>query len=127
MSLLMFKVYVNAACPSFMSMLLLHAACLCVSVQHTHTSCPRCMSVAHARVSAACPYSISMLYGRATCPCPCLHAKVGTISAIAIRLRYVFALLRNALYLWRIVIASESYRFRLFAGLSLLIVIALSL
>jgi hypothetical protein len=29
---------------------------------------------------------------------------------------YVFALLHNALYPWRIVIASDSYRFRLFAG-----------
>jgi hypothetical protein len=35
---------------------------------------------------------------------------------IAITLRYVFALLHNALYLWRIVIASDSYHFRLFAG-----------
>ncbi len=34
-------------------------------------------------------------------------------SAIAITLRYVFALLHNALYLWRIVITSDSYRFRL--------------
>jgi hypothetical protein len=32
-----------------------------------------------------------------------------------ITLRYVFALLHNALYLWRIFIASVSYRFRLFA------------
>jgi hypothetical protein len=37
-------------------------------------------------------------------------------SVIAITLRYVFALLHNALYLWRIVIAFDSYRFRLFAG-----------
>ena len=37
-------------------------------------------------------------------------------SVIAITLRYVFALLHNALYLWRIVIASDSYRFRLFVG-----------
>jgi hypothetical protein len=37
-------------------------------------------------------------------------------SVIAITLRYVFTLLHNALYLWRIVIASDSYRFRLFAG-----------
>ncbi len=29
---------------------------------------------------------------------------------------YVFALMHNALYLWRIVITSNSYRFRLFAG-----------
>jgi hypothetical protein len=43
-------------------------------------------------------------------------AEVGTIGAIAITLRYVFALLHNALCLWRIVIASDSYRFRLFAG-----------
>jgi hypothetical protein len=33
-----------------------------------------------------------------------------------ITLRYVFALLNNLLYLWRIVTASDSYRFRLFAG-----------
>jgi hypothetical protein len=31
-------------------------------------------------------------------------------------LRYIFLLLHNALYLWRIVIASDSHRFRLFAG-----------
>ena len=39
-------------------------------------------------------------------------------SVIAITLRYVFALSHtgNALYLWRIVIAFDSYRFRLFAG-----------
>ncbi len=37
-------------------------------------------------------------------------------SVIAITLRYVFALLHNALYLCRIVIAFVSYRFRLFAG-----------
>jgi hypothetical protein len=37
-------------------------------------------------------------------------SEVGTISVIAIRLRYVFALLHNALYLWRIVFASDSYR-----------------
>jgi hypothetical protein len=36
-------------------------------------------------------------------------------SVIAITLRYVFALLHNALYLWRIVIAFDSYRFRLLA------------
>jgi hypothetical protein len=38
-------------------------------------------------------------------------------SLIAIMLCYVFALLHNALYLWRIVIASDSYRFRLFVGI----------
>jgi hypothetical protein len=38
------------------------------------------------------------------------------MSVIAITLRYVFALLHNALYLWRIVIASDSYRFSLFVG-----------
>jgi hypothetical protein len=32
-------------------------------------------------------------------------------------LRYVFALLHNALYLWRIVIASDTYRFRVFVGI----------
>ncbi len=37
-------------------------------------------------------------------------------SVIAITLRYVFALLYNALYLLRIVIAFDSYGFRLFAG-----------
>jgi hypothetical protein len=37
-------------------------------------------------------------------------------SVIAITLRYIFALLHNALYLCRIVIASYSYRFRLSAG-----------
>ncbi len=37
-------------------------------------------------------------------------------SVMAIMLRYIFALLHNALYLWRIVIASNSYRFRLFTG-----------
>jgi hypothetical protein len=31
-------------------------------------------------------------------------------------LRYAFALLHNALYLWRIVLASDSYRFGLIAG-----------
>jgi hypothetical protein len=45
-----------------------------------------------------------------------IYAEVGTISIIAITLCYVFALLHNALYLWKIVIASNSYRFRLFAG-----------
>ncbi len=45
-----------------------------------------------------------------------LFAEVGTISVIAITLRYVFELLHNASYLWRIVIASDSYRFRLFVG-----------
>ncbi len=45
-----------------------------------------------------------------------LPAEVGTISIIAIMLRYVFALLHNVLYLWRIAIASDSYRFRLFTG-----------
>jgi hypothetical protein len=44
-------------------------------------------------------------------------AEVGTISVIAIMLCYIFVLLHNALYLWRIVIASDSYRFRLFAGI----------
>jgi hypothetical protein len=44
------------------------------------------------------------------------YAEVGTISVIAITLRYAFALLHNALYLWTIVIASDSYRFRLFVG-----------
>jgi hypothetical protein len=43
-------------------------------------------------------------------------ADVSTISVIAITLRYVFALLHNALYLWRIVIAFDSNRFRLLAG-----------
>jgi hypothetical protein len=43
-------------------------------------------------------------------------SEVGTISVIAITLRYEFALLHNALYLWRIVIASKSYRLRLFVG-----------
>ena len=38
-------------------------------------------------------------------------------SVITITLHYVFALLHNALYLCRIVIASDSYRFRLFAGI----------
>ncbi len=38
-------------------------------------------------------------------------------SVIAITLHYVFALLHNALYLWRIVFTSNSYRFRLFAGI----------
>ncbi len=33
-------------------------------------------------------------------------------------LRYVFAILRIALYLWRIVIPSNSYRFRLFADIA---------
>jgi hypothetical protein len=37
-------------------------------------------------------------------------------SVIAITLHNVFSLLHNALYLWRIVVASDSYRFRLFAG-----------
>ncbi len=37
-------------------------------------------------------------------------------SVIAITLCYVFALLHNALYLWRIVIAFDSYCFRLLAG-----------
>ncbi len=37
-------------------------------------------------------------------------------SIIAIMLCYVFALMHNVLYLWRIVIASDSYRFKLFAG-----------
>jgi hypothetical protein len=45
-----------------------------------------------------------------------LGPKVGIISVIAIKLCYVFALLHKALYLWRIAIASDSYRFRLFAG-----------
>jgi hypothetical protein len=35
---------------------------------------------------------------------------------MAITLLYVFVLLHNALYLWRIVIASNSYRLSLFAG-----------
>jgi hypothetical protein len=35
---------------------------------------------------------------------------------IAIMVRCVFALLHNALYLWRIVIAFDSYCLRLFAG-----------
>jgi hypothetical protein len=43
-------------------------------------------------------------------------ADVGTISVIAITLRYIFALLHNVLYLWRIVIAFDSNRFRLLAG-----------
>jgi hypothetical protein len=37
-------------------------------------------------------------------------------SVIAKTLRYVFTLLHNALYLWRIVSAFDIYRFRLFAG-----------
>ncbi len=45
-----------------------------------------------------------------------VYSEVGTISIIAITLNYVFALLHNALYLWRIVIASDSYCFRLFGG-----------
>jgi hypothetical protein len=45
-----------------------------------------------------------------------ISAEVNTISVIAITLRYVFALLLNALYLWRIVIASDSYRYSLFAA-----------
>ncbi len=48
-------------------------------------------------------------------------------SVIAITPRYVFALLHNALYLWRTVIASYSYRFRLSAGFIAYEVIALSL
>ncbi len=56
-----------------------------------------------------------------------LTLEVGTISVIAIVLRNNFASLHNALYLWRIVIASNSYRFRLFAGVMASIVIALSL
>ncbi len=36
-------------------------------------------------------------------------------SVIAIMLRYVSTFLHNDLYLWRIVIASDSYHFRLFA------------
>ncbi len=36
-------------------------------------------------------------------------------NVIAITLRYVFVLKHKALYLWKIVIASNSYRFRLFA------------
>jgi hypothetical protein len=48
-------------------------------------------------------------------------------SVIVMLLHYVFALFYNALYLWRIVVAFESYHFRLLAALSLLIVIALSL
>jgi hypothetical protein len=39
-------------------------------------------------------------------------------SIIAIMLPYIFVLLHNALYLWRIVIASNSYRFRVFAGVN---------
>jgi hypothetical protein len=39
-------------------------------------------------------------------------------SVIAIMLHYVFALLHNALYLWRIVNASDSYGFRLCAGVT---------
>ncbi len=46
----------------------------------------------------------------------CLGSEVGTISVIATTLHYVFALLHKALYLWRIAIASDSYRFRHFAG-----------
>jgi hypothetical protein len=45
-----------------------------------------------------------------------IYPDVGTISVIAITLRYIFALLHNALHLWRIIIDSDSYRFRLFAG-----------
>jgi hypothetical protein len=37
-------------------------------------------------------------------------------SVITITLCYIFALLHCALYLWRIVIAFDSNRFRLFAG-----------
>ncbi len=37
-------------------------------------------------------------------------------SVIAIMLRYVFAFLHNALYLLRIVITSDSYRFGPFSG-----------
>jgi hypothetical protein len=37
-------------------------------------------------------------------------------SVIAITLCYIFALLHNALNLWRIIVASDSYRFRLFVG-----------
>jgi hypothetical protein len=40
------------------------------------------------------------------------YSEVGTII-----LCYVFALLHNALYLWRIDITSDSYRFRLFVGI----------
>jgi hypothetical protein len=54
-------------------------------------------------------------------------SEVGTISVIAITLRYVFALLHNALYLWRIVIASDSFALDFSRALSLLIVITLSL
>jgi hypothetical protein len=43
-------------------------------------------------------------------------AEVGTISVIAITLHYIFALLHNALNLWRIVTASDSSHLRLFAG-----------
>jgi hypothetical protein len=38
-------------------------------------------------------------------------------SVIAITLRYVFAFLHNALYLWRKVITSDSYRLILFVGI----------
>jgi hypothetical protein len=57
-------------------------------------------------------YSINIFRGR--------HHK--RYSVIAITLRYIFALLHNALYLWRIVIALDFSW-----ALSLLIVIALSL
>jgi hypothetical protein len=39
-------------------------------------------------------------------------------SVTAITLLYVFALLHTALYLWRIVIDFNSYRFRLFVGVN---------
>jgi hypothetical protein len=39
-------------------------------------------------------------------------------SIIAITLRFDFALLHNALYLWGIIIAFDSYCFRLFVGIS---------
>ncbi len=54
---------------------------------------------------------------------------MGTISVLAITLRYVFAFLHNALYLWRIVIAYYNYRIAVgfSQALSLMIVIALSL
>jgi hypothetical protein len=49
------------------SMLHVHAACLCMSIQHAHGTCPVCMSIL--LIHAACPCFMFMMHVHTACPC----------------------------------------------------------
>ncbi len=90
----MYKVHV--------SMLLVHAACLCrIPMLHVHVACPCFMSVspmlhAHAPcpcLHAACPCSMSVspccIKLHAHAPCPCLHAACPCLQCLRILVELV--------------------------------------